>query len=111
MVEDAKALLRTKELTGAGALLDVEWPPRNEVHLMMGRPSRDIPGMELTEESDTSDEEDPRGNPPPYCSVGPRQRERRHDDDDQDQGRGNAGLRVPPAGVIGYGARSQLRSR
>ena len=59
--EDAKALMRTRELTGAGALLDISWPPRNQIHLTVGRPSRIIPGMELTEESDTSDEDMPRG--------------------------------------------------
>ena len=51
--EDAKALMRTRELTGAGALLDISWPPRNQIHLTVGRPSRIIPGMELTEESTT----------------------------------------------------------
>ena len=59
--EDARALMRTRELTGAGALLDISWPPRNQVHLTVGRPSRTIPGMELTSESDTSEEDEPRG--------------------------------------------------
>ena len=46
-VHDAKALMRTQELTGAGAILDIKWPPRNAVSLSVGRPGRTMPGMEV----------------------------------------------------------------
>ena len=46
-LEDAKALIRTKEITGAGTMLDFSWPPKNGVRVTLGRPSRAIPGMEV----------------------------------------------------------------
>ena len=51
-VTDAKALMRTQELTGTGAIMDIKWPPRNAIAMSVGRPGRTIPGMEVRERPD-----------------------------------------------------------
>ena len=85
--DDARALLRSQELTGAAASLDIAWPPNNDVRLVIGKPSRELLGMEFTEEETTTEEEE-TWSPPPPPGCGPRFRERK-----DGEGDGNGGGR------------------
>ena len=84
--EDAMALMRSQQLTGAAASLDIAWPPTNAVKIVMGRPGR-VPNVETedTDEEETETEAED-SSPPPYCDSF---RERR--DRDEDGGTGNGG--------------------
>ena len=68
---DAKALVRSQELTGAATSFDISWPPSKSVTVKFGKPGRDL---EIDTESE-EDEERPRGRyygavPPPNCGYG-----------------------------------------
>ena len=70
--EDARALLRTQQLTGAQTTLNCSWPPEDNFRVYFGEPRREMfeeedgfddPGSDTTDyESDT-----PATPPPPYC--------------------------------------------
>ena len=87
-VSDAKAIMRTQEMTGIGTVADIQWPPRNCMMVAHGIPGRTIPGMEAITETDTEDERSPTPDPiQPHCGRG-RFRERRRSDHEDDGGAG-----------------------
>ena len=70
-VADAKALVRSQELTGAVTSFDIAWPPSKSVTIKMGKRGRDLE----VSSSDEDDQERPGGRyfgaiPPPNCGYG-----------------------------------------
>ena len=70
-VADAKALVRSQELTGAITSFDIAWPPSKSVTIKMGKRGRDLE----VSSSDEDDQERPGGRyfgaiPPPNCGYG-----------------------------------------
>ena len=67
-------------------MLNIDWPPNNEVVIKLGVPGRVIPGMEQETDSSEIDTDDGADSPPLHCG-------RRHldDRDDQPGGDGNTG--------------------
>ena len=68
-VTDAKALIRSQELTGAHTMFDISWPLSKSVTVKFGKPGRDVADTE----SET-DEEERKGRyygavPPPNCGF------------------------------------------
>ena len=94
-VSDAKAIMRTQEMTGVGTVADIQWPPRNCMMVAHGIPGRTIPGMEAITETDTEDERSPSPGPQPHCGRR-RFRERRRSD--RDDG-GSGPTQNPPPGT------------
>ena len=69
-VADARALIRSQELTGAQTSFDISWPPSKAVTVKFGKPGRDR--NEDTETDDTEDENNGRiygAVPPPNCGF------------------------------------------
>lgn len=82
--DDATALMRSQEITGAATMLDISWPPQNNFRIWFGRPGRELGGGEESE-SDSETEPLPDSPPPPYCGF--RYRDPRMDGDNDGNGR------------------------
>ena len=84
--EDAMALMRTQQLTGALTSLDTSWPPKVGVRIIMEgagwHPTGEVERREPTSSSDETEEDRRWSPPPPYCEAnGIRPRPRRDDED------------------------------
>ena len=94
--EDARALLRTQELTGAQTQLNNSWPPEDNFRVYFGEPRREMfeedDGFEPFSETETEPDTPLRSPPPPYCGPG---RFRENPDQDGNGGPGRpAGIRA-----------------
>ena len=87
--EDARALIRSQQITGAQTQLNTSWPPVDNFRVYFGEPHREMyeEDDDFAQTSDTDSEPDwQRSPPPPYCApAGPR--DRGNPDRDED-GRG-----------------------
>ena len=91
--QDAMALLRTEQITGAAASLDTSWPPKDSVRIVMNGPGWAPTRGRDDESSESSEAEADRWSPPPpYCEAQARRNGGRRDDD---LGGNGAGRPIP----------------
>lgn len=77
VVEEAKTITHFRGLAGMRTDVDISWPPTDAMRVTVAPVQADY----TDSETDSEEEEDPRGRPPPYCGPAPQYRPPSPDND------------------------------